>query len=217
MSVLIITTPRTGSTVLTKALAYSLKYRPVFEPLNPIWAEGSERGILPPETNYSDIDFDSIDHNSKYVVKCMTYQLPDDTNTLDYFIEFSKKFKHVIILDRKNIEEQSKSYAIAAERTKTEGRNHFGSPYSSDYPIDKEAINNRLQSLINEKPKLELLELELGVNRVWYEDLYSDVRRKRKKLIIEALNGLEFDTTLYLKYTDPQMKYKKDSTKRSLI
>ena len=100
MSILIITTPRTGSTILTKALANIFNYRPIHEPLNPIWK--FYRNHKMPHQDFSDVDFDSIDHNSKYVIKGMTHQHPEGTNTFDYYKEFAKKFKHVIILDRRS-------------------------------------------------------------------------------------------------------------------
>lgn len=217
MSILIITTPRTGSTVLTTALARTFKYRPVYEPFNPIWKRGKKLKILPIEKDYSDIDFDNIDHNSKLVVKCMTHQHPDNSNTFDYFREFAKKFKHVIILDRRNVEDQATSYAIAAERTEKEHLNRFGSPYSSDYPIDPVFVHHKINFYLNEKPKLELLELDLGIYRVWYDDLYSHKTLRRENTIKRALNGLEFDTSLYLSYTNPQRRLKQDSQNRNLI
>ena len=71
---------------------------------------------------------------------------------------------------------------------------------------------------LNEKPKLELLELELGIGRVWYEDLYAASTKRRIKSIEQAFYGpLGKDYSTYLKYTDPKKRYKRNSEKRNLI
>jgi hypothetical protein len=197
--------------VLTTALARTFKYRPVYEPFNYMWERSKKLNIFSLKKKYSDIDFDNIDHNSKYVVKCMTDQHPDDSSTFDYFRGFAKKFKHVIILDRRNVEDQALSHAIAAERLQKGQRNPFSSPYSSDYPIDPAFVDHKINYYLKEKPKLDLLELDLGICRVWYEDLYSGDMDTIQKCIDKW--SFDIDIQKLFKYIDPQHKYSKINSK----
>lgn len=218
MSILIITNPRTGSTILTKSLALALGYREVHEPLNPVLKKARNIGALARHLDYSDIDFDSITPDDKLVVKCMTHQFPEQSNTIEYFSKLAKQFNDVIILDRIDIDEQSKSYAIAAERTRLSQRNDFATPYSSDYKVSKELIQSKIEFYLNEKPKLELLSIDLNIRPIYYEHLYSDKKTGRLHQINHIVEKYEnFNQQTYLKWTDPKRRLKKDIGKRNLL
>jgi len=218
MSILIITNPRTGSTILTKSLGLALNYRQVHEPLNPVLEKAKSKGLLAPHLDYSDIDFDKITPESKIVVKCMTHQFPEGTDTVKHFSKLAKQFRHVIILDRLNIDEQSKSYAIAATRTERSQRNDFATPYSSDYKVSQELINSKIEFYLNEKTKLELLSLDLKIRPLYYEHLYDPDTSIRLHQIHRIVGEHEtFNTEIYLKWTNPALRLKREIVKRSII
>lgn len=201
MKILIIATPRSGSTALTNALAKLLKCRKYHEPYNymhPSLASQRYPEELP----------------DPVVVKTIFIQLPKHlekgiTNSINFYQKEIKKFDRVILLSRKDIKAAYESFNY---RAKSDPLGSWHSPYSYiETEFDKKLFNDYLKwtsSLIKfgEDNNLDV---------TWYEDLYSNNIEILQGIVDNlklGFNAEQFQTEL--NYTP---KYRVDTSKQVLI
>jgi hypothetical protein len=178
MRILIIASPRTGSSELASRLSRYLSLNLYQEPFNP------RSGVV--EYNLED----------NAIVKCIVQQLPGVNNNpdhnistkkeiVDYWKEYSKNFDKTILLNRKIIKDQVESwhYFLAASRREQQEGNrvrYANKKYTysrqdlSDYNLAKRYVlwTNQLIKRISYETKIPIL---------YYEDLYvTDGRRYRQ-------------------------------------
>ena len=178
MRILIIASPRTGSSELASRLSRYLSLNLYQEPFNP------RSGVV----GYN------LEDNA--IVKCIVQQLPGVNNNpdhsistkkeiVDYWKEYSKNFDKTILLNRKIIKDQVESwhYFLAASRREQQegnGVRYANKKYTysrqdlSDYNLAKRYVlwTNQLIKRISYETKIPIL---------YYEDLYvTDGRRYRQ-------------------------------------
>ena len=150
-------TPRCGSTSI---LRYFEKIKPEFEIINQPWSSAVSKIENRKQLKYSDI----IKKNNIFV---------KSTINIIFELKFSIKnikdnFDKIIILDRKDNEEQLKSYSHAEK--------HQSFLESSKYLLDNNVDSNLYQTcnyfLLREKGEIEFLIKELNAKLFYYEDLY---------------------------------------------
>lgn len=157
MKILMLYTPRCGSTSI---LRYFEKIKPEFEIINQPWSSAVSKIENRKQLKYSDI----IKKNNIFV---------KSTINIIFELKFSIKnikdnFDKIIILDRKDNEEQLKSYSHAEK--------HQSFLESSKYLLDNNVDSNLYQTcnyfLLREKGEIEFLIKELNAKLFYYEDLY---------------------------------------------
>ena len=222
MSIVIVALPRTGSTVLCRALGRALKYEYSQEPFN-------TRTL-----NNRRIDFSDINEDTPVVVKTMIEQFPRSEKFQEKFPDifnselssaeiaykwnkfFIQRFKHVILLDRKDIYDQCISITNAQSSTREYSKNHWHTNYRPF--IDDKKIQECISIFSRYKTNLEVLSHESNIPITYYEDLYSNYLEKRMKAIKHVIDSQpNFDSKLYLNYTDPKLKYRITKEPNTLI
>lgn len=193
MRILIIGTPRSGTTTLMNAIAYGLKYRPLNEPFNP-----------------------KLEHNeyssemTNIVLKTLSHHL-----TFDKLDDLVKTFDKVILLSRRDRIKvwESESNAIARKNEIIQRNGHYDGfklwhesyvhdPKLND-PTLKDRIELKMDNLVN-------YSYHCGLPITWYEDLFSKDYGLSKNTF-EGLNlGLTYEDVFI--YVNPDMKYRKDAS-----
>ena len=193
MNILIIHSPRSGSTNLMKALGKGLNLKISNEP----WM-----GWYDCNVDYKKIENDII-------VKTSPIDKPNDyTGTHISFLKYLvTKFDKVILLSRKNKENQLDSFTFGEEYSN--GNWHVN--YNLD-SVDKVEFKkykkkwNRYLASINDF--IIFLSTELGIDITYYEDLYygdsDDIEYFISKNNLSTINSEEFKKQLSKKY-----KYRK--------
>ena len=152
MKILIIATPRTGSSTLTHRLGTYLNLKKYYEPFN-LRKPLIERELQP----------NRIPDNC--VVKCIVDQIPKELKNDAFYQDYSKKFDKVILLARKNITAQIESYNWLCNQDSLQKNQPYVYTKQPDYSIHE-------QYIIRLNRMLKALELELGVRITYYEDIY---------------------------------------------
>jgi hypothetical protein len=152
MKILIIATPRTGSSTLAHRLGVYLNLKTYFEPFN----------FLKPLID-RELQPDYVPDNC--VVKCIVDQIPKDVKNDAFYQDYSKKFDKVILLARKNITEQIESYNWFCNQGRLQKNQPYVYTKQPDYSIHEEYI-------IRVDKMLKALQLEQGVRITYYEDIY---------------------------------------------
>lgn len=216
MSILIIALPRTGSTVMCRALAKALGYKFVMEPFNT-------------KTPRSKLDLSDITHDSKVVVKTMIEQFPKSPEymekhpelfkndpSIEFNLFFAKRFNHVILLDRQDVYDQCISLTNAQARTKVHLTQFWHVPYRAE--IDDKAIEDCQFKLRKYKSNLEYLSKFTDYEITHYERVYSEKRGIRRKIVEFLLDSNpDFDIKAYVDYTDPKHRYRKQDKPKGLL
>lgn len=192
MRILIIGTPRSGTTTLMNAIAYGLKYRPLNEPFNPR------------------VEFN--EYNSKMtniVLKTLSHH-----TTFEKLDELVKEFDIIILLSRKDRNAAWESECNGSFRKKElnnrdgyyNGFEFWHEPYvhnpnSADLTLKNE-VNLKMDNLLNYSyhSKLPI---------TWYEDLYSKDYTTAKESFESLKLGITYDDVFI--YMDPTKKYRKDT------
>jgi len=194
MKILIIATPRSGSTSLIRGLGKILSLERIPEPFN----RHSQRCKTYPYP---------IRENS--VLKSIVDQVPKEYNGAEYFFKhFSKEFDNVIILGRRSFWDQYNSF-ISAVDSDIWHRRYI----KVEHPFEKEHYESltRLRQLLDECSE------KLNIPITWYEDLYSGDKELIKK-ITDPWN-LEFDFDKLYSWINPAKKYGQspNQNKKSLL
>jgi hypothetical protein len=168
MKVLIIALPRTGSTSLMKQFVQTNKLRPIFEPF----------GVT--NSNKPNLNYDTLNN---IVVKTMIFDVDnDETDSILFYTEFSKKFDKVILLSRRSLKECAESLAYMEK--------HINNGYILDkqYVWDSTGldVNGRYIFLQKQNSDLEKLSDVLNIPIIYYEDIFdtNSTERYRKNIKI---------------------------------
>ena len=197
MKVLILASPRSGSTILIRSLSKHLKLYPYGEPFN--------YGLNRPKIEYP------LKLSKNSIVKTLVYQVPESytDSKVDFYDKFKDEFDKVILLTRKTLQETYESYAY----------NYFYHPdgnWPFKYWYKEVPFNHKMYSAV-EKDYLKIIDYSVRWNIpiTYYEDLYSG----NKDLILELFKvwGLELDYEEMYKYLDPKNKYRKTGKPNNFI
>lgn len=195
-SILIVGTPRSGTTNLLKGLSSHYNTLAAFEPWN------HKNGEHLHDENISTV-------TGKYrLVKCLVNQRPvihKGTHIGEFYKDIIPNYKNVILLGRKNVHDLAISLGYQYQKT---GIEKFPSHnWHTTYSVDEEKIKP-LYTMATER-LLELVTLSefTGIPITWYEDLYSsDVETVTKTF--NSLN-LDIDIKSFIKYLNPNNRYRK--------
>ena len=157
MKILIISSPRCGSTKLTESLAKVFDLKQYHEPYNKFWG-----------SKYFKKDWNFFEDNC--IVKLMSYEKgPEYQGTsLEFLLELSNQFDKVIFLDRKNFQAQLESYSFMRQHRYS---GDWQSPYIYNKNTDLNVDNYYLSVL---KDNVNYLANQLDKKITYYEDIYSD-------------------------------------------
>lgn len=196
MKILIEAIPRSGSTVLMKALAKIYNCRTITEPwLKAAYHETLSQNILK-ERKIKNV-----------VIKCMASQVPSDgtyEDRLDIHTRFAKQFDMVICLGRKNKKEQVESFVHAIKNNINPKEWHGKYTFNdniTDYDYNQYGIQYDGHML-----DLKLLADNLGSEIIWYEDLFSGDKDRVDQCLKNLPDNISYDSLK--KYINPVLKYR---------
>jgi|TARA_R100000231_G_scaffold56864_1_gene47090 hypothetical protein len=223
MKVLIIGSPRSGTTSLLKGIAKQ-GYFSNGEPYN--------YNIGPHKVN-NKYPLEGLDEHKNVIIKTIGYQVPNEkkgTNPVDFGIEFCSHFDKVILLDRliwnthwdgyvnlfKTLKQKwdyNESIGLPIntpqpKRWDTHGKWVFDSLTKEDYDW---AIEKGLDKELKEEKEI-IAGISEGTNIpiTYYENLYGEDRMEAFDIINKW--GLDdIDPFELLDYLDPSKKYRKES------
>lgn len=157
MRILILTSPRCGSSALTRALSKALNYKEYQEPYNKFWG-----------SKYYKKDADIFEDNC--VVKLIAYEKSPgyEGSTLSFLLEFIKQFDRVIFLDRKDFTAQLESYSFMRQH-RYNGDWQARYIYKEDTKLD---VDNYYLSLL--KDIVLFLSNQSKKSITYYEDIFSN-------------------------------------------
>lgn len=190
MKILIIGTPRSGTTTLANAIAYTLNLKEIIEPFNP----NVTYTYSPSQTNI--------------VLKTLI----NHHNSIEELSELSKNFDKTIILSRRDkvacweseCNGRSKRKEIIERNGHYDGWNVWHESYIHNPDVMEvdymETVSQRIDLIIDFQKKTDL-------QMVWYEDLYSSDYELAKKTFESIGCGLNYENA-YI-YMDPSKKYRK--------
>jgi len=185
-SILIISVPRTGSTSLCNAFGKSLKE--IQEPLNT---------TLLYKKSLDTKTFNRVISQKNIVVKTMADHIPTDwkESHISFLENICKKFEYVILLDRKNTNQQLKSYNKLLS---------FLSKDKNQKDFTKKSIKIMNRFIYLQKFLIRELAARLNKKIYYYEDIFFG---NHKKMLEEI--GLD-EKLLDLRYLDSKYKYKEN-------
>jgi hypothetical protein len=211
MKILIVASPRSGSTNLFNALYKGLnEYKGFCEPFNtgsnslgnPI----SEYGL-----NYSNVIVKLLSYDLGFIIpsyqfifnlfwnNAITLNELQDT-LVKAFLDYKSNFDRVILLSRRNNIEAAESYSFASKTSS------FHSSYV--YKHDPEHFNRCLNLIQNHKNTIELFSKSSNISITYYEDLFLNNASFSKDFLIK--NNITVDNlNSYLAYLDISKKYRK--------
>lgn len=195
MRILILTTPRSGSTLLTNVIAKMLKTINYQEPFN--FAYPNTASQLYPEELPKDV-----------VVKTMFDQFPIGvySSNTEFYLNEIKKYDKVILLSRLDIKASYESFNYRLKN------NPNGDWHTAYYYNELKKNINLFSNFLNWTDDLIKFSMLIGIPVTWYEDVYinKDVE------VVEAwdigLNAKQFFT-----HIETKSKYRLDSINVSLI
>jgi len=197
MKILIIATPRSGSSVLTNSISRMLEYIQYHEPYN-----FGQPSIA--SKNFP------IELPKNVVVKTIINQLPiGKTDYIKFYIEDAKKYDKVILLSRKDI---FSSYESLNHNLVTDPNGNWHQPYTyheNDFNLSafKECIH--CTNLLIE------YSLTTNIPITWYEDLYN-INESQTKEIINSWD-LGGDVNKILSNFNIGKKYRKPNYNSKII
>jgi len=195
MKILIIGTPRSGTTSLIKGLGKTKNYQRYGEPWNKYIGDR-----YPYPFNF----------NSKCVVKTLIENIPAEFENLkgltfdEKLFKFYNKvkldFDRIILLGRKNLNEQIRSYTYFREKelvTKVNWHDNYILPDSVELPTEK--FKKEIYRMDDRLKKLsEILNIDID----WYEELYSGDLDNVK--IFLTKHNLDLDLDKFYEYLNPK-------------
>jgi len=192
MKILIEAIPRSGSTVLMKALSK------IFNCTN----VGLDR-----PNSYSSNYFRKQTKIKDIVVKCMASQTPFDCKNedrLDIHTRYAREFDIVICLARKNKKEQVESLGQAFKNNVKASEWH--GKYIFDNNLSNEDYSEYEHRYENSMYDLKLLADNIGSEIIWYEDLYSGDEKRVNDCLKDLPEEICYESLK--KYIDPALKYR---------
>ena len=210
MKILIIGTPRSGTTSLIKGLGKTKNYQRYGEPWNKYIGDRYPRYPYP------------YNFNSECVVKTLIENIPAEFENLKgltfseklfkFYNELKLDFDRIILLGRKNLNEQIRSYTYFREKelidSKVNWHDNYILPDSVDLPTEK--FKKEIYRMDDRLKKLsEILNIDID----WYEELYSGDLDNVK--IFVTKHNLDLDLDKFYEYLNP--KNRQRITKLSVI
>ena len=159
MKILVISSPRAGSTVLTDVLGKIFNLKRYHEPFNKHWGSHYKK---------------SYEFDKNCIVKVMSYEKEMNTNktSVEFLCDFSNQFDHVILLDRLDYQKQLESYAFMRQ---IRYHGNWQSPYVFDDTVD---LLREDYYLTLQKENIKLISKKIKSEILFYENIYSNNREK---------------------------------------
>ena len=197
MKILILASPRSGSTILNRALSKILKLFPYGEPFN--------YGLQRQNFKYP------FELRKKSVVKSLVFQVPEgyDNSKGDFYDFYKDNFDRVILLTRKDIQKTYESYSYNTYHYPN-GNWPFKYWYE-EVPFSYKLYN----SVVRNHNKILDYGLKWNVPVTYYEDLYSGI----KPQVLKCINSWDLDISFndLFFYTTPANKYRKEGKQDNFI
>ena len=196
MKILIEAIPRSGSTVLLKAIGKIYNFRAITEPwLKATYHDRQSKDFLQ-ERNVKNV-----------VIKTMASQVPSDgkyEDRLDIHTRFAKQFDIVICLGRKNKRKQVESFVHAIKNNT--GPKEWHGKYTFNDSISEEDYIEYGNQYDSHMSDLKLLAKNLNKEIIWYEDLFSGNKTRVNECLKYLPNNISYDNLK--KYINPVLKYR---------
>jgi hypothetical protein len=160
MRILVLSLPRTGSTSFSKDLAKENSLSFVFEPFAP------NAELLNTLKNFE------LDHTKDNVV---VKTLVNDQYDVDWFIKFSKGFDKIYLLSRRNLKQCIDSWAYLNHNR---GKIDFETEYYWEMTPN---YNECQQQIVRWDEKLQTIATKLGLDVLYYEDIFGYNNNKLRK------------------------------------
>tara|TARA_B110000977_G_C10925121_1_gene434740 strand:+ start:64 stop:672 length:609 start_codon:yes stop_codon:yes gene_type:complete len=196
MKILIIGTPRSGTSALVRAFSNSIGCKSYGEP----WNRSLRENQLPFPYQFE----------NKCVVKTLVHDIPEefkDKPILDFYSALSSSFDKIILLGRKNIDDLTVSFAYQMEEDekKKRTRNSWHTPYTVD--IKNLDIPRWKPEVKKWCTLLQDISIHLNTNITWYEDLYSG----NTQYVDKFIKNLEVDLNkkTFYKWVNPDKKLRR--------
>ena len=197
MKILIIATPRSGSTKLLYTLANILKYNISLEPFN---------------NEYANTTLDDFQNqlNDNMVVKSLFLHYPSDTNNrFDFYKDFIKNFDRVIVLTRQDIMKCYESWNHCMINCKD---NRWHNKYIYKETEFNEEYYNTIKEYISQIISFANIN---KLNITYYEDLYSGNSNITKPIVDSWNLDISYDSIK--DEINPKNKYRIYIDTKSLI
>jgi len=212
MKILIISSPRSGSSSLLNAIYKSIdKCKGFAEPFNKV----REEGFGDPISEYS-LDY------SKLVVKILSWDLlpfenfdeknlifqnsilhADDINFITPILNYSKNFNKIILLSRKSQMQAAKSLLSSILN------NSFHTKYNYSSSLDPKLMERSLQIIKNNNSIIEVLGKYLKLPINYYENIYNKDKDSLKNFLIS--NNIKIDNfNTFKSYLDLKNRYRQN-------
>ena len=205
MKILIISSPRAGSSSLIYSITELSNYESIYEPYINQLSERTDERIPYPYV---------VPDNC--VVKMLSYQVPKKYGNKDDFLGYIasvyKDYDRVILLNRKNEKEHFESLVNLQIRNKNR-KDVFAPWYYSDIKKDLHLFDTKLY--IRYRKVIDEISTELSIPIIYYEDLYGSDRNKSLK-ILKTLD-LDLDVSLLNEKLHPKFKYRQERLDRPFI
>jgi len=196
MKILIEAIPRSGSTVLLKAIGKIYNFRAITEPwLKATYHDRQSKDFLQ-ERNVKNV-----------VIKTMASQVPSDgkyEDRLDIHTRFAKQFDIVICLGRKNKRKQVESFVHAIKNNT--GPKEWHGKYTFNDNISEEDYIEYGNQYDSHMSDLKLLAKNLNKEIIWYEDLFSGDVERVNKCLKSLPNNISYENLK--EYINPEFKYR---------
>ena len=215
MKILLLATPRSGSTSLTKLINSHMSefsnYKLFMEPYN-IKLSNSIRSIIPLQS------YDNLLVKNLFL-DGYEIEYPTDlfNNVYQYFNWCYSFFDKIIILDRKNKIRQSESFAVNETINRTIGVDwHTPKIYDID-KIDQEYIATMVERYNNSSNILKDISVTNKFPLVYYEDIFEDYNRDIINNLFKYL-GLDLIEDYYKEFVlSPNRKVRIEKSHKKLI
>jgi|13_taG_2_1085334.scaffolds.fasta_scaffold04143_8 hypothetical protein len=204
MNNLIVGTPRSGTFNLYNSI--------VANPNQKGWSEPFfNTGIFDTQGHITFKKFKSFVSKTNFCVKTISIQFPSDIDSskyIEYYEELFSLFDNIIILDRKDTKDHFKSYCNLVTKAKQQGTKHVNDFYTF---TDDMITLDEIDSFVRSKIILHRVAQEFNKEVFYYEDLYlNNTQDTYKKMNLNY-------TKASAKFLDSNQKYRRDSSKKTLI
>ena len=203
MKVLILGTPRSGTSSLIRAIGYSANYQRYGEP----WNSYLEKNPLPYPYEFKD----------NVVVKTLIGSVPleySSKSEFEFYRHLIKSFDKTILIGRKDKMQTTISYAYQLEEEKKYNGNRLKYQWQKPYSVNLVKLD--IKPYIEEVELLHKTLLEVSnqskIPITWYEDLYSgDVGFVGS--FIDSL-GINLDREVFYEWVNPKNRLRR--TKKTI-
>ena len=213
MRILILATPRSGSTSLVKLVNSHIRfldYRMFIEPFNS-------------QLNGYTSNIDSIINIENLLIKNLflvgndEYPIDSFANVYEYFEWCCGFFDKIILLDRRDKTAQSESFAVNETLMREKGIDWHTPKIYDIQKIEPSYIKTMISRYIESSNVLHRISDEHKFPLFYYEDIFLEKNKKHIEDIFSYLN-IELDELNYAEYVlSPYRKVRINKNKQSLI